>query len=111
VIFLRVQFAQCSPPNRIPKRTIAVAIQNFYEPRDNRCAKSPILDFGGAYRDLKEEFDAEYRRVMDSSCYIRGQELERFDQNSPRIDRRFPEAGLPEWLAAAVLSLPIGTLC
>jgi hypothetical protein len=56
-----------------------VSIKNFSGLRDNRCAKVPFLDLGGAYRDLKEEFYAAYRGVMDSSRYILGQELERFE--------------------------------
>ena len=41
--------------------------------------KVAFLDLAGAYRELREELDAAYRRVMDSGWYILGQEVEAFE--------------------------------
>jgi dTDP-4-amino-4,6-dideoxygalactose transaminase len=40
----------------------------------------PFLDLGAAYRELKDELDAAYQRVMDSGWYILGGEVEAFEQ-------------------------------
>jgi len=42
--------------------------------------KVPFLDAGAAYRELKDELDAAYQRVMESGWYILGQEVEAFEQ-------------------------------
>jgi dTDP-4-amino-4,6-dideoxygalactose transaminase len=39
----------------------------------------PFLDLRAAYLELKPEFDAAYRRVMDSGWYLLGKELEAFE--------------------------------
>ncbi len=39
----------------------------------------PFLDVGASYRELKQEYDEAYRRVMDSGWYILGQEVETFE--------------------------------
>ncbi len=41
--------------------------------------KVPFLDLKAEYREMKDEYDAAYRRVMESGCYILGQELEDFE--------------------------------
>jgi dTDP-4-amino-4,6-dideoxygalactose transaminase len=56
-----------------------VATKSSSTPQDNRHAEVPFLDLGKAYRELKEEFDDAYHRVMNSSCYVLGQELEEFE--------------------------------
>jgi dTDP-4-amino-4,6-dideoxygalactose transaminase len=40
----------------------------------------PFLDLGAGYRELKEELDVAYHRVMDSGWYILGAEIDRFEQ-------------------------------
>ncbi len=40
----------------------------------------PFLDLKLGYLELKEDFDAAYRRVMDSGRYLLGHELESFEQ-------------------------------
>ncbi len=39
----------------------------------------PFLDLKAAYRELKDEFDAVYQRVMESGWYILGEEVEAFE--------------------------------
>jgi dTDP-4-amino-4,6-dideoxygalactose transaminase len=39
----------------------------------------PFFDAGAGYRELKEEIDAAYQRVMSSGWYILGQEVEAFE--------------------------------
>ena len=41
--------------------------------------KVPFLDLKMPYEELREEFDAAYRRVMESGWYILGQEVEAFE--------------------------------
>jgi dTDP-4-amino-4,6-dideoxygalactose transaminase len=41
--------------------------------------KIPFLDMGSPYRELKDELDAAYRRVMESGWYILGREVEAFE--------------------------------
>jgi dTDP-4-amino-4,6-dideoxygalactose transaminase len=40
----------------------------------------PFLDLGTAYRELRTEMDAAYRRVMESGRYILGDELQAFER-------------------------------
>lgn len=40
----------------------------------------PFLDLKASYRELKEELDAAYRRVMESGWYILGKEVEAFER-------------------------------
>jgi dTDP-4-amino-4,6-dideoxygalactose transaminase len=40
----------------------------------------PFLDLKSAYKELKSQIDAAYRRVMDSGRYILGQEVEAFEE-------------------------------
>jgi dTDP-4-amino-4,6-dideoxygalactose transaminase len=39
----------------------------------------PFLELKTAYNELKDEFDAAYRRVLESGWYISGQEVEAFE--------------------------------
>lgn len=41
--------------------------------------KVPFLDLKSPYSELKDEFDAAYRRVMESGWYILGKEVEAFE--------------------------------
>jgi len=41
--------------------------------------KIPFLDLKAPYRELKDELDAAYRRVMESGWYILGKEVEAFE--------------------------------
>ena len=47
--------------------------------------KTPILDLGAAYRELKTEIDAAVSRVLESGCYILGPESKRLKRNGRRI--------------------------
>ena len=40
----------------------------------------PFLDLQVSRRRIRDELDAACRRVMDSNCYILGEELEAFEQ-------------------------------
>lgn len=42
--------------------------------------KIPFLDLKAPYRELRDELDDAYRRVMESGWYILGQEVEAFEQ-------------------------------
>ena len=42
--------------------------------------KIPFLDLKPAYRELRVELDAAWRRVMDSGWYILGEEVEAFER-------------------------------
>jgi dTDP-4-amino-4,6-dideoxygalactose transaminase len=42
--------------------------------------KVPFLDLKAAYGELQTELDAAYRRVMESGCYILGEEVEAFER-------------------------------
>ena len=42
--------------------------------------KVPFLDIRESYRELREELDAAYHRVMDSGWYLLGDELNHFEQ-------------------------------
>lgn len=40
----------------------------------------PFLDLGASYRELKEQLDCAYHRVMESGWYVFGKELESFEE-------------------------------
>jgi dTDP-4-amino-4,6-dideoxygalactose transaminase len=40
----------------------------------------PFLNLTAPYHELQTEFDAAYRRVMESGWFIMGAELEAFEQ-------------------------------
>jgi dTDP-4-amino-4,6-dideoxygalactose transaminase len=42
--------------------------------------KVPFLDLHASYRELKEDLDAAYRRVMDSGWYVLGEEVKAFER-------------------------------
>jgi dTDP-4-amino-4,6-dideoxygalactose transaminase len=44
----------------------------------------PFLDLQAPYRELQEEFDAAYRRVMAAGWFILGEELEAFEEEFAR---------------------------
>jgi dTDP-4-amino-4,6-dideoxygalactose transaminase len=43
--------------------------------------KVPFLDMKSPYRELKEELDAAYYRIMESGWYILGEEVDAFEQD------------------------------
>ncbi|RKP50854.1 DegT/DnrJ/EryC1/StrS family aminotransferase [Trinickia fusca] len=45
----------------------------------------PFLDLSAGYQELKTELDAAYRRVMDSSWFILGREVEAFEKEFARF--------------------------
>jgi len=44
----------------------------------------PFLNLKAAYHEIKSEFDAAYRRVMESGWYILGEELSAFEEEFAR---------------------------
>ena len=39
----------------------------------------PLVDLKAPYRELRQELDAAYQRVMESGWYILGEEVEAFE--------------------------------
>jgi len=48
-------------------------------PEDRGLAQVPFLDVGAGYRELREDLDAAYQRVMSSGWYVLGAEVARFE--------------------------------
>jgi dTDP-4-amino-4,6-dideoxygalactose transaminase len=67
--------------------------------------KTPILDLGAAYRELKTEIDAAVSRVLESGCYILGPEVEAFETEWAAYCHVKHAVGLAKGLDALVLAL------
>jgi dTDP-4-amino-4,6-dideoxygalactose transaminase len=67
--------------------------------------KTPILDLGAAYRELKTEIDAAVSRVLESGCYILGPEVEAFETEWAAYCHAKHAVGLANGLDALVLAL------
>lgn len=65
----------------------------------------PFLDVGASYRELKEEIDSAYQRVMESGVYLLGPELERFEESWASYCGVTACAGVGSGLDALVLAL------
>lgn len=64
-----------------------------------------FLDLGAAYRELAEEFDAAYHRVMDSGWYLLGDELDAFETEFAASAGARHAVGVGSGLDALVLTL------
>jgi len=56
-----------------------VTTNSSYKPAKHDQNRVPFLDVGAGYRELKNDYDAAYQRVMESGRYILGQEVEAFE--------------------------------
>jgi dTDP-4-amino-4,6-dideoxygalactose transaminase len=56
-----------------------VTTNSSYKPAKHDQDPVPFLDVSACYRELKNDYDAAYRRVMESGRYILGQEVEAFE--------------------------------
>jgi dTDP-4-amino-4,6-dideoxygalactose transaminase len=65
----------------------------------------PFLDLGAVYRELRDEFDAAYYRVMESGHYLLGPELEAFEREFADFTGGGHCAGVASGLDALVLGL------
>lgn len=65
----------------------------------------PFLDVGATYRELADDFDEAYRRVMESGWYLLGPELERFEQEWATYCGVESCAGVASGLDALILGL------
>jgi dTDP-4-amino-4,6-dideoxygalactose transaminase len=67
--------------------------------------KVPFLDLKAPYRELQQELDAAYRRVMESGWYILGEEVERFERDFADYCKAKHCIGVGDGLDALVLIL------
>jgi dTDP-4-amino-4,6-dideoxygalactose transaminase len=67
--------------------------------------KIPFLDIGATYRELKDELDEAYQRVMSSGWYLLGAELEKFESEWAAYCRAGHCAGVASGLDALTLAL------
>lgn len=65
----------------------------------------PFLDLGATYRELKEDLDRAYQRVMTSGWYLLGTELAAFEAEFASYTEAADCAGVASGLDALVLSL------
>jgi len=65
----------------------------------------PFLDVGATYRELRDEIDIAYRRVMDSGWFLLGPELEAFETSWAEYCGVSHAAGVASGLDALVLAL------
>lgn len=65
----------------------------------------PFLDLGAAYRELKSEIDAAIHRVLDSSWYILGTEVDAFEAEWAAYCEVDHAVGLANGLDALILGL------
>ena len=54
-------------------------MSSFSRPDNNSRSRVPFLDLRAAYLELSGEYDAAYKRVMESGRYILGAEVEAFE--------------------------------
>lgn len=67
--------------------------------------KTPFLDLGSAYRELKPEIDGAVQRVLDSGWYILGPEVEAFEEEWAAFCGADHAVGLANGLDALTLAL------
>ncbi len=67
--------------------------------------KVPFLDLGATYRELKDDLDAGYQRVMSSGWYLLGGELDRFERAYSSYCGSADTVGVASGLDALVLAL------
>ena len=65
----------------------------------------PFLDLGATYRELSDEFDSAYHRVMQSGWYLLGDELEQFESEFCLSTGATFAVGVGSGLDALVLTL------
>ena len=65
----------------------------------------PFLDLGATYRELKNELDSNYQRVMDSGWYVLGSEVEEFENEYAQYCEAKYCIGVANGLEALSLSL------
>lgn len=65
----------------------------------------PFLDLGATYRELKDDLDRAYERVMTSGRYLFGNELDTFETDFALYTEADDCAGVASGLDALVLSL------
>lgn len=71
----------------------------------------PFLDLGESYLELKTEIDSAVSRVLDSGCYILGQEVEQFEAEFAEYCSAGFAVGVGDGLSAlhlALLALGVG---
>src|ERR1700678_4236875 len=70
----------------IPRRTTFATTMNFRQctTRGGEPMDVPSLDLHAAYRELKDDLDDAYRRVMSSGWYVLGAEVEAFETEFAR---------------------------
>lgn len=76
--------------------------------RPNVMADSPVvpfLDLGAGYRELRDEFDVAYRRVMDSGWFVLGSEVEAFEAEWAAYTQARHCVGVGNGLDALTLAL------
>ncbi|SMH40659.1 DegT/DnrJ/EryC1/StrS family aminotransferase [Mesorhizobium australicum] len=67
--------------------------------------RTPFLDVGAAYHELKVEIDAAVGRVLESGCYILGAEVEAFEAEWAAYCGARHAVGLANGLDALILAL------
>lgn len=80
----------------------------FLPLRPNVMADSPVvpfLDLGAGYRELRDEFDVAYRRVMDSGWFVLGSEVEAFEAEWAAYTQARHCVGVGNGLDALTLAL------
>lgn len=65
----------------------------------------PFLDVGATYKELKTEIDAAIHRVLDSGCYILGEEVEQFEAEWASYCEAKYCVGVANGLDALILAL------
>ena len=79
MIFITIRFVQFSLQKHIARTTTAATIKRSFGTVDSNPPQIPFLDVGASYRELKEEYENAYHRVMGSGQYILGEEVEAFE--------------------------------
>ena len=65
----------------------------------------PFLDLGASYRELKYQIDDAVSRVLESGCYILGEEVEKFEIEWADYCEADYAVGLANGLDALTLAL------